>query len=105
MFFSNFKSHQNTRVRSSLLWEYELDRFNWQEMRNVVIQRVIERGRMDDYYAILNLYGLKGVKEAIKQIPYLSPRDISFVCSIFGLKKSDLKCFMRKQLEQQHWNS
>jgi len=56
-------------------------------MRNVVVQRVIERGRMDDYYAVLNRYGLKEVKETIKQIPYLNMRDISFVCSVFDLKK------------------
>jgi hypothetical protein len=105
MFFSNYRIHQNTKIRRSLLWEYDLKNFNWQTMRNVVVQRVIERGRMDDYYAILNLYGLKGVKDTIKQLPYISPRDISFVCSVFNLKKNELQCFTKKQLDHQHWSS
>jgi hypothetical protein len=37
---------------------------------------------MDDFYAILNRYGLEGVKESIKEIPYRTMR----VCH--GIKKS-----------------
>lgn len=105
MFFGDYKDHKNTIVRDSLLWEYDLERFNWQRMRNIVVQRVVERGRIDDFYAVLNLYGLSGVKEAIKQIPYLHPKDVSFVCAVFKLKKEDLKCYSKKPSPGTHWNS
>ena len=83
-----------------MLWEYELENFDWEAMRTVVLQRVIERGRMDDFYAALNLYGLNGFKEGIKNIPYLNAKDIAFVCKVFGLKKRELKCYIQKQLRQ-----
>lgn len=105
MFFSDYPLHVNAQLRSSLLWEYDLTRFDWQAMRNVVVQRVIERGRKDDFYAILNRYGEEGVKEAIKQIPYLNPKDLSFVCSVFELKKEELKCCTTKPSARQHWSS
>ncbi len=105
MFFSDYPSHSNAQLRPSLIWEYDLVRFDWQAMRNVVVQRVIERGRKDDFYAILNRYGLDEVKEAIKQIPYLNPKDLSFVCSVFELKKEELKCCTTKPSAWQHWNS
>ena len=105
MFFENYKSHQKAQVRKTLLWEYNLTRFDWADMRTLVVQRVIERGRMDDFYAILNFYGLTGVKEAIQQISYLNPKDISFVCSVFKLKKENLKCYTKQQSTGQHWNS
>lgn len=105
MFFDNYKSHQNAQIREALLWEYDLDQFNWEDMRILVVQRVIERGRMNDFYAILNLYGLTGVRDAIKQISYLNPKDLSFVCSVFNLKKEDLKCYTKQQSTIQHWNS
>lgn len=56
------------RLRSSLLWKYDLSRFNWEKMRTLAVRRVIECGRMDDFYAIL------------------SAKDMSFVCAIFNLK-------------------
>jgi hypothetical protein len=105
MFFDNFKSHQKAQIRETLLWEYDLDQLNWEDMRTLVVQRVVERGRMNDFYAILNLYGLKGVQDAIKQIAYLNPKDIAFVCSVFNLKKEDLKCYTKQQSTVQHWNS
>lgn len=105
MFFKNYKNHPEATVRQTLLWEYRMDEFDWQNMRNVVVQRVVERGRMQDFYAILNLYGLKGVKEAIKSIPYLNPKDQTFVCNIFNIKKEDLTCYRKTLSQQQHWNS
>jgi len=105
MFFDNYKKHQDARLRSSLLWEYDLDRFDWDAMQNVVLQRVIERGRTDDFYAVLNLYGLEGFKEGIKNIPSLSKKEMIFVSTVFGIKKQELKCYTQKQLRQKHWNS
>ncbi len=105
MFFDDYLSHRDARVRKSLLWEYDTDRFDWMAMRTLVVQRVIERGRKDDFYAILNCYGLDGVKEAIKKISYMNRKDLSFVCSVFGLKKEELKCYIKKQSAEQHWDS
>ena len=104
MFFDNYQQHIDSQLRPTLFWEYDLSRMDWEKMRTLVVQRVIERGRMDDFYAILNMYGLEGVKEAIMDIPTLNPKDLSFVCSVFDLKKEDLKCYTRKQSRWKHWN-
>lgn len=105
MFFDDYKLHRIAQVRKTLLWEYDPDQFDWQSMRTLVVQRVVERGRMDDFYAIMNLYGLEGVKDAIREIPYLNPKDLSFVCSVFELRKEELKCYTKQQSAIQHWNS
>lgn len=83
MFFDNYKQHKTARIRESLLWEYDLSRFDWQAMRLIVVQRVVERGRMEDFYALLNMYGIEGVRESIKEIPVMSPKDMSFVWFCF----------------------
>lgn len=75
MFFDNYKQHKTARIRESLLWEYDLSRFDWQAMRLIVVQRVVERGRMEDFYALLNMYGIEGVRESIKEIPVMSPKE------------------------------
>lgn len=105
MFFDNYKKHIDAQLRPTLFWEYNLSHFDWDKMRVLVVQRVVERGRIEDFYALLNMYGVDGVKEAIKEIPTLNPKDMSFVCAVFDLKKEELKCYTRKQYRQQHWNS
>ena len=102
---SDYKYHTDSTLRTSLLWEYDMSAFDWQAMRNVVVQRVLERGRRDDYYAMLNLYGLKGVRDALCNVPYMNDKDMNFACHAFNLKKENLKCYKLKQSRQQHFNS
>ena len=103
--FEDYHNHKNAEVRPTLLWEYDLSNFDWQQMRNEVVQRVLERGRMDDFYAILNLYGVEGVKAALREIPYMNDKDMNFACIAFDLRKEELKCYTRKQSMPLHWNS
>ena len=87
------------KVRHSLLWEYDLTGFDWQYMRALVVERVIERGWDEDYYALFALYeGIEGVRKIIRdEVLLLSDKDIAFVCAAFNLKKEELKCYIRKQ--------
>ena len=103
--FEDYHNHRNAEVRPSLLWEYDLEKFDWQQMRNEVVQRVLERGRMDDFYAILNMYGVEGVKAALREIPYMNDKDMNFACVAFDLRKEELKCYTKKQSMPLHWNS
>ncbi len=103
--FEDYLNHKNAEVRPTLLWEYDLSNFDWQQMRNEVVQRVLERGRMDDFYAILNLYGVEGVKAALREIPYMNDKDMNFACVAFDLRKEELKCYTKKQSMPLHWNS
>lgn len=58
------------------------------------------------YYTGFNLYGgIEGFREIIKEIPFLSPRDMNFACIVFDLKKEDLKCYTRKLSRERLLNS
>lgn len=105
MFFDDYPLHKDAKIRKSLLWEYDFEKIDWPQMRNIVVQRVIERGRRDDFYFILNQYSKEGVKEAIKQIPFLNVKDLAFVCNLFEIEKEELICYTNKPSKNQHWNS
>lgn len=99
-------SHPNSNhVNPSLLWEYDMSNFDWQRSKTLVVHRVVELGRPEDFYAAFDLYG--GVEcfcEVIKSIPYLSDIDMYFVCHYFNLQKEELLCYTRKQSRQVHLN-
>lgn len=104
MLFSDYTKHNIKEVNPKLLWEYDLSDFDYQDMRNVVVQRVIERGWPNDFYAILNLYGEQGVKEAIKKIPTLNKVDTNFVSVVFNIPLNELRCYNGKRSKELHWN-
>ncbi|MHB1922334.1 MAG: DUF6922 domain-containing protein [Chitinophagaceae bacterium] len=105
MYLNEYEKYPKAKVDTSILWEYDLSKFDYQDMRNLVVQRVIERGWPDDWYAILNMYGEDGVKTAIREIPYLNDKDMNFVSKAFEIPLSEMKCYIRKQLHQAHWNA
>ncbi|MEO6000524.1 MAG: hypothetical protein ABIN89_27015 [Chitinophagaceae bacterium] len=105
MFFDGYEQHTNESVNPALLWEFDLADFNFNDMLTLVVQRVIERGWTRDWYAILNMYSLNGVKQAIKDIPYLNEKDMHFVSLVFDIPFNEMKCFINKQSMPAHWNS
>ena len=103
VFLDKYKSG-NHSINRSLLWEYDIDNFDWHNSKSIVVQRVIELGTPEDYYAAFDLYGgIEGFREIIKTIPYLNDIDINFVCIFFNLKKEELRCCTKRQLNQKHW--
>lgn len=97
MFFNEFEKYKDAKLDKRLLWEYDInDDFEWQGMRHVVVQRVIEMGKIKDFYAIFNIYdGIENVKKIIEEIDFLSKKDMNFVSIIFNIKKESLKCYTK----------
>ncbi|MDR2147262.1 MAG: hypothetical protein LBE91_12465 [Tannerella sp.] len=100
MFFEDYTYHAQAVISSKLFWEYDLKGFDFEKMKNVVVERVIERGRMDDWYAMLNLYGVNEVVQVIKNLPYLNRKDANFVQAVFDISPNEMKCLQKKY---QHW--
>lgn len=91
MFFDGYEQHNITSVNPALLWEYDLSKFDYQAMRPLVVQRVVERGWPNDWYAILNIYGVDGVRQAIKDLPYHNEKDMHFVSIVFNIPLNEMK--------------
>lgn len=86
-------------ISSSLLWEYDLTDFDWDKSKCIVVERIIERGRLEDYRGAINRYGgIENFREIIKAVRHLSPKDIAFACFFFKLNKEELLCYRRQQL-------
>jgi len=104
IYLEDHPKHPDAKINPTLLWEYNLADFDFQKTRNVVVQRVVERGWPNDWWAALNLYGEDGVKDAIKSLSYLNDKDMNFVSKAFDIPLSEMKCYEQKQLRPAHLN-
>lgn len=97
MFFNENIKYENAKIDKRLLWEFNVDdNFEWQNMKHLVVQRVVEQGKKEDFYALFNLYGgIEGVKNIIKEIEFLNKKDMNFVSIIFNIRKENLKCYTK----------
>ena len=65
-------------INTALLWEYDLDTFNYEKSYKIVIERVIERGNLEEWREMVQLYTRVQILETIDWSDQLSKRDKDF---------------------------
>lgn len=65
-------------IPSYLLWEYDLNTFNYDKSYKIVIERVLERGTMNDWKEIVLYYSIDKIMETIEWSAQLDNRDKKF---------------------------
>lgn len=85
-------------------WDVDMDSIDYQKNAAHVVEKVIERGKAEDFNNLLKFYGFNKVKELALQALWLSDISMNFCCVLFKVKPTDFKCYEKKQLNLQHWN-
>lgn len=65
-------------INQALLWEYDLDTFNYKKSYKIVIERVLERGTLEEWREMVNLYTKEQILETIEWSAQLDKRDKEF---------------------------
>ena len=65
-------------INSALLWEYDLETFNYDRSYKIVIERVLERGTLDDWREMVKIYPREKILEVIEWSAQLEKRDKDF---------------------------
>lgn len=103
MYFDDFRKHKNAKLNKNLFWEYNIEKMNLQQHIEIVVQKVIERGLMEDYYAMFNMFGKKEIVEALKNIQCLTSGEIDFVSHVFKIPKKEMKSYKNRMERPQLW--
>lgn len=62
------------KLSKHLLWEYDLSSFDYDKSWFIVIERVIERGNLVEWWLTQNYYGTQKILTVAKDSRQLSPR-------------------------------
>jgi hypothetical protein len=84
------------QVRESLFWDVSKDNLDPQRNRQLIIERVITRGDLDEFSALLHFYGIKKIRNTLKMIPVLDKKSLNFIIKFFNINPIELKCFQKK---------
>ena len=61
-------------IPDRLLWEYDLETFNYDRSYKIVIERVLERGDLDEWREIFRYYGEQKILDTIEWSAQLDER-------------------------------
>jgi hypothetical protein len=91
-------------INPTLFWDIEFAELDYEKNARQVIERVITRGSMKDWYEIKTYYGLDKIKSEIIRIRSLDKVTLNFCSKYFQIPKNQFKCYNIPQSYQQLWN-
>lgn len=65
-------------IPAFLLWEYDLNTFNYDKSYKIVIERILERGSIDDWREMMRYYPMEKILETIDWSAQLQEREKKF---------------------------
>ncbi len=77
------------KIPDHFLWEYDLKTFNYDKSYKIVIERILERGNLEEWREIFIYYGEQKILETIEWSAQLDNRGKEF--SRFFLKSDFLR--------------
>jgi hypothetical protein len=106
--WSNWQTmvESDAKIPEYLLWDIDMENFDVEKGRQLIAERVAERGDLQDFYTMFAIYGgVENVRNIYKnEVGSLNPRAMAFICAAFDLKQEELKCYTRKRSRTVLWN-
>lgn len=65
-------------ISPHLLWEYSMESFDFRRSRKVVIERIVQRGNIQDWRIMMDYYSKTDILNVVRNSRQLSKKDKSF---------------------------
>ena len=86
-----------------IFWDTHYDAIDWDKNLRYVIERVVSYGKISDWNAIRERYGLERIRDEMLQSRDLDPKTLSFLSCIFEIPKAQFRCYNTIQSNPGHW--
>ena len=87
-----------------LFWDIDLSSLDFKKNARFVIQRVIQKGSLNDWISIKEFYGIDFIKQEILMIRDLDLKTLQFFSTYFGIDKNNFRCSSIQQFIPRHFN-
>lgn len=74
----------------NLFWDTSIEKIDIQKHKNYIVERVLSRGLLQDFYFLLQLYSLEEIKSAIRKSKTLDKKTINFCSHYFKIPINEL---------------
>ena len=65
-------------INPALLWEYDLNTFNYEKSYKIVIERILQMGNLEEWRNMVSFYSRVKIMETIEWSAQLEQRDKDF---------------------------
>ncbi|NJK83334.1 MAG: hypothetical protein HC912_05460 [Saprospiraceae bacterium] len=87
----------------NLFWDIDENSLDLDKHAKFIIERVLSRGKLSDWFNMMQLYEIDRIKKEVLKIRYLDKVTLNFCSYIFNIPKSKFKCYKQPPSIQQLW--
>jgi len=87
-----------------IFWDVDFDNLDYDKRANFIIERVFERGDVDDIRQCRRYYGDEKILEALTGAKWLMKETVYLAMAILKNDLTDYRCYRLAQLNPQHWS-
>ena len=91
-------------LRPNLFWDVDVQTIDLQKHKASVIERIVTRGRWEEFKDMLQFYGKPTVKDVVLNARWLDKRTLAFCTAFFKTPETELRCYKLAQLNPEHWD-
>lgn len=86
-----------------IFWDVNFDAIDYDAKYKFVIERVFERGDVEDIRNCRRYYGDEKIADALTNAKFLRKDTVYFASAILDNDLNDYRCFKLAQLNPEHW--
>lgn len=105
MDFDKDRDYQVSDLSCGLFWDVDAGKLDWSKDSKLIVERVLQFGRLRDWKIITGKYGLQDIAKIAMQIRSLDSVSLSFISFVSGHPLEEFRCYTEKQLNPTPWNS
>lgn len=87
-----------------LFWDMKVCSLDKEKNKTIIIERVYNRGDINDVKAINQIYGIGTIKNEIVKAGFLNKKTFNWVSTLFNIPKENFKCYNKIYSKEVHWN-
>lgn len=92
------------QLSKTLFWDVDINTIDTKKHSDVIIERVLSQGTLDDFRIIKQYYGKPKLRRIVKVLRYMDDRLLHFCSIYFSVPITEFRCYNQKQLNHSHWN-
>lgn len=92
------------QLRQAFFWDTDVKTIDLQQHKTSVIERIVMRGRLEEFQAAMRYYGKETVKKVLLNARYLDKTTLAFCSTIFEIPVTEFRCYKLAQLNPGHWD-
>lgn len=87
-----------------LLWDIDAQELDPNKHARFIVERVLTRGRLSDWFEIQTYYGWERLKKEVVKIRSLDSLTLNFCSKLFHIPKEQFRCYNTDPSIQKLWN-